>query len=111
MTKTLQAQSASESQTNGVDESHPREKFETLNSSGSRKRRLALPGGRFNKTDQKEVEDKSKVDSKTEFKPMMNFIKSSSVIPGTITEDDKKEDIESVSHSDGEKELGTLDKD
>lgn len=107
--ESYKAQSASESQTNGVDESHPREKFETHSSSGSRKRRLALPGGRFNKTDLSEVEEKSKVDSKSEFKPMMNFVKSSSVIPGTITEADKKEDIESVSHSDGEKELATPD--
>ena len=94
-----------------MDESHPREKFETHSISGSRKRRLALPGGRFNKTDLSEVEEKSKVDSKSEFKPMMNFVKSSSVIPGTITEADKKEDIESVSHSDGEKEQGMLDTD
>jgi len=103
--ESYKAQSAPESQTNGVDESHPREKFETLSSSGSRKRRLALPGGRFNKTDQSEAEEKSKTDLKTEFKPMMNFIKSSSVIPGTITEADKKENNESVSHSDGDKEL------
>ena len=109
MNKTLQAQSISESQTNGVDESHPREKFETVSSSGSRKRRLALPGGRFNKTDQREVEETTKVNSKTEFKPMMNFVKSSSTIPGTITEADKKEDIKATIHSNEDKELGEHD--
>jgi len=103
--ESYKAQSISESQTNGVDESHPREKFETVSSSGSRKRRLALPGGRFNKTDQREVEETTKVDSKTEFKPMMNFVKSSSTIPGTITEADKKEDIKATIHSNEDKEL------
>jgi len=87
--ESYKAQSASEEKTNGVDESHPREKYEAVNK-GSRKRRLALPGGRFNKADhQSEAEVKATENVNTEFKPLA-FIKSSSVIPGTINETEKQ---------------------
>jgi len=100
--ESYKAQSASEDQTNGQDESRPRDKYEAVNH-GSRKRRLALPGGRFNKTDQSEMEVQSKNNTKTEFKPM-NFVKSASIIPGTIDEPEKgdvekKENIEILSHA------------
>ena len=51
-----------------------------------------MPGGRFNKTDQNE--EKSKSDSKVEFKPTMTFIKSSAGVPGTIPDPDRVKDNE-----------------
>ena len=95
-----------ELKTNGRDESHPRDKFET-SSSGSRKRRLALPGGRFNKTDQNE--EKSKTDSKVEFKPTMTFIKSSAGVPGTIPDPDREKDNETGNRTSEEKESGEFE--
>jgi len=104
--ESYKAQSVPESQTNGGDESHPRDKLETV-SSGSRKRRLALPGGRFNKTDQNE--DKLQTDFKEEFKPTINFVKSSTVIPGTIPETGSERDDEKNAQLNEVKELESLD--
>jgi len=103
--ESYKAQSASEERTNGADESRPREKYEAVNTTGSRKRRLALPGGRFNKADhQSEAEVKAKENVKTEFKPMA-FIKSSSVIPGTINETEKL-NVEIETKTDNSQENG-----
>jgi len=99
--ESYKAQSVPETKLNGRDESHSRDKFETA-SSGSRKRRLALPGGRFNKTDQNE--EKSKSDAMVEFKPTMTFIKSSVGVPGTMPEAEKEKNNETVNRTNGEKE-------
>jgi len=63
----------------------------------SRKRRLAIPGGRYNKMDHFDTGDKQNSGNETEYKPTMSFVQSST-LPGTIenatieAQEDKEED-------------------
>ena len=63
----------------------------------SRKRRLAIPGGRYNKLDHFDTGDKQNSGNETEYKPTMSFVQSST-LPGTIenatieVQEDKEED-------------------
>jgi len=58
----------------------------------SRKRRIALPGGKFNKTSEIQTEEpKERLELKDKY-PSVAFVKSKTVLPGSSGKDDEKEE-------------------
>merc|ERR1719357_27576 len=84
---------------NGGADTHNKDIKESMCNTASRRKRLALPGGRFNKTDLSEKSEVSTSEIKNEYKPSINFIKSST-IPGSINEEEKNTETASINDDD-----------
>ena len=70
---------------------------------GSRKRRLHLPNGKFNKAESSANQEEEAESKKPEIK-FVPFVKSSSVLPGTMEGDKTNNEIQKVESTEPEKE-------